>query len=156
MLETGIGAPVPPELLEAWKTRIGQGRAALGWPAGPLVLRTHATGASLAFAAPPDLLYTATELNEWAWLSALADAGRDTGEPALQPGHAPRVTRHRAALSERRSRTRKDSPAPRCAPSPTRMACPSARRRKALDRHRHRQPHLGQRGPAAARRGAVG
>src|SRR5690606_14040411 len=89
VLETGIGAPVPPELLEAWKTRIGQGRAALGWPAGPLVLRTHATGASLAFAAPPDLLYTATELNEWAWLSALADAGRDTGEPALQPGHAP-------------------------------------------------------------------
>ncbi|HJS46835.1 MAG TPA: Mur ligase family protein, partial [Gemmatimonadales bacterium] len=30
-------------------------------------------GASLAFAAPPDVLYAATEINEWAWDAAVAD-----------------------------------------------------------------------------------
>lgn len=89
VLETGVGAPVPPVLLEAWRRHVTQARAALGWPEGPLVVCEHATGASLAFTAPGDMLYAATEVNEWAWLSALADAGRPTGEPALQPGHAP-------------------------------------------------------------------
>ncbi|WP_132998883.1 Mur ligase family protein [Luteimonas arsenica] len=89
VLETGIGAPVPAALVDAWKRRIAQARAALGWPEGPVTVREHATGASLAFAAPGDVLYAATEVNEWAWLSALADAGIDTGETALQPGHAP-------------------------------------------------------------------
>ena len=89
VLETGIGAPVPPELIEAWKQRIARARAALGWPDGEVTVRTHATGASLAFTAPGDALYAATEVNEWAWLSALAAAGRDAGVPALQPGHAP-------------------------------------------------------------------
>lgn len=89
VLETGIGAPVPPGLIEAWKRRVALARAALHWPEGRFVVREHATGASLAFTAPGDVLYAATEVNEWAWLSALAAAGRDTGEPALQPGHAP-------------------------------------------------------------------
>lgn len=88
-LETGIGAPVPPALLEGWKERVGRARAALGWPDGPTVVRRHASGASLAFTAPADRLYTATEANEWAWLATLAEAGIDTGEPMLQPGHAP-------------------------------------------------------------------
>src|SRR5690606_4174435 len=89
VLETGIGAPVPAALIDAWTRRIAQARAALGWPDGPVVVRRHATGASLAFAAPGDVLYAATEVNEWAWLSTLAAAGMDTGEPALQPAHAP-------------------------------------------------------------------
>lgn len=89
VLETGVGAPVPPALADAWRRRIAQARTALGWPDGPCIVRMHATGASLAFAAPDDALYAATEVNEWAWLSALAEAGLGTGEPALQPGHAP-------------------------------------------------------------------
>ncbi|GGK14339.1 Mur ligase family protein [Luteimonas terricola] len=89
VLETEIGTPVAPALIDAWTQRIGRARAALGWPETSIVVREHASGASLAFTAPADLLYTATEVNEWAWLSALADAGIDTGEPALQPGHAP-------------------------------------------------------------------
>ncbi|WP_448479676.1 Mur ligase family protein [Pseudoxanthomonas mexicana] len=87
VLETMVGAPVPTALLEDWKRRIARARAALGWPDGPVTVREHASGASLAFAAPGDMLYTAADVNEWAWLSALAAAGRGIGEPALQPGH---------------------------------------------------------------------
>lgn len=89
VLETGIGAPVAPALLDAWRHAIARARTALDWPEGPTLAREHATGASLAFTAPADALYAATEVNEWAWLSALADAGLGTGEPALQPGHPP-------------------------------------------------------------------
>ena len=89
VLETGIGAPVADALLEAWTRRIARARDALGWPDGPVLVRPHATGASLAFTAPADVLYAATEVNEWAWLDTLAEAGIDTGEAALQPGHAP-------------------------------------------------------------------
>ena len=87
VLETRVGAPVPTTLIEDWKRRIARARAALGWPDGPVTVREHASGASLAFAAPGDMLYTAADVNEWAWLSALAAAGRGIGEPALQPGH---------------------------------------------------------------------
>ncbi|MEN1940198.1 Mur ligase family protein [Luteimonas sp. MJ174] len=89
VLETGVGAPVPRALIDGWKQRIERARSVLDWPDGPVLVRDHATGASLAFAAPADRLYTATEVNEWAWLSTLAAAGMDTGEPALQPAHAP-------------------------------------------------------------------
>lgn len=89
VLETGVGAPVARALIAAWKDRIGRARKALGWPGETLVMREHAGGASLAFTAPADLLYAATEVNEWAWLSTLADHGIDTGEAALQPGHVP-------------------------------------------------------------------
>ncbi|MBS0379511.1 MAG: Mur ligase [Proteobacteria bacterium] len=34
--------------------------------------RRHATGVSLALAAPPDQLFTATEVNEWAWCTVVA------------------------------------------------------------------------------------
>jgi len=89
VLETLVGAPVPAAPIEAWRRRIERARAALDWPDGPVVVREHATGASLAFAAPSDMLYAAADVNEWAWLSALAAAGMDTGAPALQPGHPP-------------------------------------------------------------------
>ena len=87
VLETMVGAPVAPALIDAWKRRIARARTALGWPDGPVTVREHASGASLAFAAPADGLYTAADVNEWAWLSALVEAGMDSGEPALQPGH---------------------------------------------------------------------
>ena len=87
VLETMVGAPVAPALIDAWKRRIARARTALGWPDGPVTVREHASGASLAFAAPADGLYTAADVNEWAWLSALVEAGMDSREPALQPGH---------------------------------------------------------------------
>ena len=43
-----------------------------------MFVREHASGASLAFAAPLDQLYTATEANEWALYAALGLRADDT------------------------------------------------------------------------------
>ncbi|MEW5301456.1 MAG: hypothetical protein WDW36_004316 [Sanguina aurantia] len=58
----------------------------LGWPHARLFVRHHAGGAALAFEAPIDQLYSAAEVNEWAWLTALAaTTSLDVGLHA--PGH---------------------------------------------------------------------
>ncbi|NJD31157.1 MAG: Mur ligase [Gammaproteobacteria bacterium] len=72
-------------LLSGWRERVDRARSRLGWAssvsladssrirpaAQETVARLHATGASLALAAPCDQLYTATEVNEWALCAAL-------------------------------------------------------------------------------------
>ncbi len=78
-LETA-GLCVEVVLLEAWRAHAGRARAYLAWdraeratpgaPAG-VQARLHSRGASLALAAPPDALFTATEVNEWALCAAL-------------------------------------------------------------------------------------
>ena len=82
MLET-VGAEAGDAAMhEQWRARVELGRRALGWPGGPICVRLHPGGATLAFAAPVDQLFTATELNEWAWLASV-------GVAALHaPGHA--------------------------------------------------------------------
>lgn len=70
-LEAAPGVEVDAGMLQRWRERIEQARDALGWPPGAIAVRSHATGASLAFEAPPDQLYVATEVNEWALYSAL-------------------------------------------------------------------------------------
>jgi UDP-N-acetylmuramyl tripeptide synthase len=65
------GGEMDDALLAEWRARVERARVRLGWPAGPLVARIHADGASLALAAPCDQLFTATEVNEWAYCSAL-------------------------------------------------------------------------------------
>ncbi len=57
----------------------------LGWPAGEIAIDIHQTGASLAFSAPEDCLYTATEINEWAWQGVATDIARFALPQA--PGH---------------------------------------------------------------------
>ena len=93
-LETAGGFPLDDALLAAWRTRIGRVRATLGWADAAIAVRQHATGASLAFAAPIDQLYTAAEANEWAWLASLHQL-----RPAIDLGgwHAPG---HAAAWDE--------------------------------------------------------
>ncbi|MBX3724380.1 MAG: Mur ligase [Xanthomonadales bacterium] len=85
-LEAGPEAAVGDATLAAWRATVEQVRAHLVWPTGPLLARRHCRGASLVLAAPADQLYTATELNEWAWLLALASAGEAVEAP-LAPGH---------------------------------------------------------------------
>lgn len=70
-LEIAPDVAVDAGVLQRWRERIEQARDALGWPPGAIAVRTHATGASLAFEAPADQLYVATEVNEWALYSAL-------------------------------------------------------------------------------------
>ena len=71
-LETTPGVVSDDVALARWRDNIAMAREALGWPDGEIVVRRHRSGASLAFAAPLDQLYAATEVNEWAWWSAVA------------------------------------------------------------------------------------
>ncbi len=76
-------------LLAAWKSRAQRACFALGWAAGPAVARLHASGATLAIAAPLDQLLTATDVNEWAWLATIAEAQLDVDHARLHaPGYA--------------------------------------------------------------------
>ncbi len=71
-LETARGLAFDDATLDAWRRNVQTARQALGWPQDETVIRRHRTGASLAFATPADQLYAATEVNEWAWWSAVA------------------------------------------------------------------------------------
>lgn len=72
-----------------WAQLIEAMRSRLGWPEGPVAARIHASGATLAFAAPEDLLFAATELNEWAWIRALEETAGDLSLRLFAPGHPP-------------------------------------------------------------------
>ncbi|HWS76978.1 MAG TPA: Mur ligase family protein [Thermomonas sp.] len=77
-LETMPGLRFDAGALQRWRANIECLRSALGWPQGALCVREHASGASLAFEAPADQLYVATEANEWAWYAALGVRADDT------------------------------------------------------------------------------
>ncbi|MBL0211301.1 MAG: Mur ligase [Holophagaceae bacterium] len=86
-----LEAPLPgggrEEAHAKWARLVEAMRSRLGWPGGPVTARVHASGATLAFAAPEDLLFAATEVNEWAWTRALEET---TGTLSLRlsaPGH---------------------------------------------------------------------
>lgn len=68
----------------AWREQLQWMLAALSWPVGGIVVDVYASGASLAFVAPEDRLFTATEVNEWAWQSTAV--GADPSLPCA-PGH---------------------------------------------------------------------
>ena len=66
----GIGFDVGLE--SAWRGNVARARRHLGWDGdAACAVRRHASGVSLALAAPLDQLFTATELNEWALCAAL-------------------------------------------------------------------------------------
>ena len=60
-------------LLDAWRSKVERAGARLGWADRQSVARRHASGASLAIAAPCDQLFLATEVNEWALCAALVE-----------------------------------------------------------------------------------
>ena len=55
---------------ERWREAASAMRLALGWTEAQLIVLPHAGGTLLAFAAPMGTLFTATEMNEWAWEQA--------------------------------------------------------------------------------------
>ena len=79
-----------PALSARWRVALDQALVALGWTAAQVATRVVAGGALLAFTAPIDALYVATEVNEWAWNATeagLSDeallASLETALPAL-------------------------------------------------------------------------
>lgn len=70
-----------------WLGRVHAVAFALGWPDPTPRVHEHASGVILAFAAPEDTLFTATEINEWAWERAAPERHAVAGFVPLQPAH---------------------------------------------------------------------
>ncbi len=68
-------------LVALWERQLRRMLAALAWDDAGIRARRFPGGASLFLAAPPDALYAATEINEWAWQAALAVAGGGADPP---------------------------------------------------------------------------
>ena len=90
-LEVAPGVVFDSDAVQRWRANIVRARSALGWPDGAIFVRVHASGTSLAFAAPLDQLYAATEANEWALYAALGlradDAPVDEETPRPHVAH---------------------------------------------------------------------
>jgi UDP-N-acetylmuramyl tripeptide synthase len=67
VLDVRFGKDRSDALIEAWKRQAREILDALGWRGETLCVRRFPEGASLALSAPMDVLYAATEINEWAW-----------------------------------------------------------------------------------------
>lgn len=71
----------------AWRSALGPFLDGVGWSGAPLASRPYPHGILLAFGAPADVLYAATEVNEAAWGAAAASldgAAAPDREAALQ------------------------------------------------------------------------
>ena len=68
--------------LAAWRAAVTRLLDAVGWRGQVLAMRSFAGGASVAFTAPLDALYAATDLNDAAWAAAQAELD---GGPAPDP-----------------------------------------------------------------------
>lgn len=98
MLESA-GIEVDAMLLAAWSQRVADAAATLDWPPARTVIREHASGTQFVLAAPPDQLFTATELNEWALCASLVALGR-AGAADLEEALAHAMQVNGTALSE--------------------------------------------------------
>jgi cyanophycin synthetase len=94
--------------LQVWDAAVQRACAVLGCPPRARVVRQHASGASLALVAPLDQLFSATEVNEWAWgcayearHGALAARWHAPGHLALWDESAAMATLRAFAAAER-------------------------------------------------------
>ncbi len=85
-------------LIAAWRDAATRILGAVGWGDERTVARRFTGGASLAITAPPDSLYSATDLNEWAW-----QAAESAVRGAPPPEFAPAVERLKGAIAEERN-----------------------------------------------------
>ncbi|HWM89190.1 MAG TPA: Mur ligase family protein [Thermoanaerobaculia bacterium] len=89
---------------EAWVRQAGRILEAAGWGAEELCVRRFPGGANLALSAQIDRLYTATEINEWAWEAALAavePSDAEVAAVAVRLREATERERHPALLALR-------------------------------------------------------
>jgi cyanophycin synthetase len=79
-------AATNPDAQHGWASHVQAMAQALGWPAPRPFVHVAPPDVMLAFAAPLDALFTATEVNEWAWeRSAEAVDGLPPGVTLVQP-----------------------------------------------------------------------
>jgi cyanophycin synthetase len=66
--------------IAAWREEVRRLLEAVGWDGEEIAVRRFPGGANLAISAPLDCLYSATEVNEWAWTAA-ETVLMDIGDP---------------------------------------------------------------------------
>lgn len=98
VLDVEIDGAVVDQAIAAWRDAATRMLGAVGWGGEHLVARRFTGGASLALTAPPDSLYSATDLNEWAWAAAEAAVGG-----RAEPEFAAAAERLRGAIADERN-----------------------------------------------------
>ena len=81
VLDVLCSAEEAERLIPVWKEQVARMHIALGWQEPLFAWRGLRGGVSLAFTAPTDALYTASEINDWAWLSSAHQLGEDVELP---------------------------------------------------------------------------
>ena len=100
VLDATLGGHDPAMFAAAWGAALDHALAALGWQGAARASRAWPGGVTLAFAAPIDALYAATEVAEWAF--AVARGALDPAAPAA-PEFEAEMTRLRTLLAEERN-----------------------------------------------------
>ena len=62
-------------LVPVWADNVSRMLEALDWPSAEFASQKLAGGVSMAFSAPIDALYAASEINEWAWAASAHELG---------------------------------------------------------------------------------
>lgn len=68
-------------LIPLWANNVSHVLEELDWPSARFSTLHLVGGVSLAFTAPVDALYTASEINEWAWAASAFELGVSADEP---------------------------------------------------------------------------
>ncbi len=68
-------------LVPVWADNVARMLEALDWPSSEFASQKLSGGVSMAFSAPIDALYAASEINEWAWAASAFELGASDEEP---------------------------------------------------------------------------
>jgi hypothetical protein len=96
VLDVSCTAEEADRLLPVWQKNVRQMLDALDWGEAEFASQKLLGGISMAFSAPVDALYAASEVNEWAW----AASARQLGTPIEVPEFAATVAAIRASMAE--------------------------------------------------------
>lgn len=75
ILDVRCSADEAEKLVPIWQDNVQRMLAELGWEEARFASRKLLGGVSMAFSAPIDALYAATEINEWAWAASARELG---------------------------------------------------------------------------------
>ncbi len=84
ILDVSCSAEEADRLVPVWQSNVARMLAELGWAEAVFASRKLLGGVSLAFSAPIDALYAASEVNEWAWAASAHQLGEDVELPDFE------------------------------------------------------------------------
>ncbi len=96
ILDVSCSSEEAERLIPVWQANVARMLAELGWDEAMFASRKLLGGVSMAFSAPIDALYAASEINEWAW----AASAQQLGEDVELPDYEETATAIRASIAE--------------------------------------------------------